>query len=239
MIVREREFIEEIKSLGLGVFTLSDISRIIGKGKRYAALYANRLVKRGIIVRIERGKFALPDTDSLVVATNVTFPSYVSFLSALSYHRLTAQIPTSIQVVAGKSKKGISFKGEKISFVRFDRKRIFGYRREKIGNGYAFIGEVEKIIVDALFMPRYCPLGELMEALDVADVDKLLRYALKMNSIVTLKRLGYLLELKNIDIYDEVKKYINRKYDLLNPLLPPAGETNRKWALRLNEVLEC
>ncbi len=235
--MREKEFIEKMKSTGMGVFTLSDISRVIGKDKRYATLYAKRLVERGSIIRIEKGKFILPDTDPMVVTTNITFPSYISFLSALSYYHLTTQIPTTIQVVTSRSRKNVLFGNEKISFIKFNKKRIFGYNRERIGNGYAFIGELEKVIVDALFIPRYCQPSETLDAIEKVDTRKLLDYALKMRSIVTLKRLGYILELKDIDIYNEVKGYINRKYDLLNPLLPPVGKLSRKWMLRLNEVL--
>jgi predicted transcriptional regulator of viral defense system len=76
-----------------------------------------------------------------------------------------------------------------------------------------------------------------MNAFDDIDIEKLLDYALKMDSIVTLKRVGYLLELNGIDVYEKIKKRINKRYDLLNPLLPPTGENDRKWMLKLNEVL--
>jgi len=235
-MVKEREFIEKLRNLSMGVFTISDISRIIEKNRNYAALYAKRLTDRGVIVRIENGKYALPQTDPMVIATNVVFPSYISFLSALSYYHLTTQIPNSIQVVTIKSKKEIVF-DRKIVFIKFDRKRIFGYRREKIGNGYAFVGEIEKVLVDALFMPRYCPISETIDAFKKADIDKLLNYSFRMQSIVVLKRLGYLLELNGVDVYDILKDYLNRKYDLLNPMLPPAGKKDGKWRLNLNEVL--
>jgi len=234
--MKEREFIEKIRDLNIGVFTLSDVSRIIGKSRGYAALYVKRLIERGAIIRIEKGKYALPGVDPMVVATNILFPSYVSFLSAISYYHLTTQIPTSIQVVTGRSKKDLIF-DRKIRFIKFDKRRIFGYRREKIGNGYAFIGEIEKVIVDALFMPKYCSIGEIFEAFEKVNTQKLIEYALKMDSIVTLKRLGYMLELKGIDVYETLKAHINKKYDLLNPALPPVGENNRKWMLKLNEVL--
>jgi predicted transcriptional regulator of viral defense system len=77
-----------------------------------------------------------------------------------------------------------------------------------------------------------------MNAFDDIDIEKLLDYALKMDSIVTLKRVGYLLELNGIDVYEKIKSHINERYDLLNPLLPPGGESNRKWGIKVNEVLQ-
>lgn len=232
--MNEREFLSKIKDLG--ILTIPDVSRIIGKDRKYAALYMKRLNDKGVVNRIEKGKYALPDTDPLVVATNLVIPSYISFLSGLAYHHKTTQIPITIQVVTTVSRKAINY-GSKITFVRFDRKRIFGYRREKIGNGYVFIGEIEKVIVDSLFMPEYCPISETMDAFDGIDTEKILNYALKMDSIVTLKRLGYLLELNGIDAYEKIKSHINERYDLLNPLLPPAGKNNQKWRIKVNEVL--
>jgi predicted transcriptional regulator of viral defense system len=232
--MNEREFLGKIKDLG--VLTIPDVSHIIGKDRRYAALYMKRLNDRGVVNRIKKGKYALPDTDPLVVATNLVIPSYISFLSGLAYHHKTTQIPITIQVATTISRKAINYES-RITFVRLDRKRLFGYKRKKIGNGYAFIGEIEKVIVDSLFMPKYCPLSETMDGFDGVDPGKILNYALKMDSIVTLKRLGYLLELNGVDAYGKIKSHINERYDLLNPLLPPAGKNNPKWRIKVNEVL--
>ena len=234
--MKEREFINIIKDSGKGVFTISDISRLIGKNRKYSTLYVERLYKRGVLNRAERGKYVLPDTDIVVVATNLVTPSYLSFLSGLYYYHLTTQIPSSLQVVTTRSKKRILYE-QGIDFIKFDKKRVFGYNRVKLSGGYAFIGEIEKIIVDILFMPKYCPIGEVLNAFDNIDIEKLVDYALKMESIVTLKRLGYLLELKGIDVYKRLKPYLNKRYDLLNPFLIQSGENNKKWMLKLNEVL--
>jgi len=60
----------------------------------------------------------------------------------------------------------------------------------------------------------------------------------KMNSIVVLKRLGYLLDLRGFGTYDELKDKLNDKFDLLNPLLPRTKEKNSKWKLIINQRLE-
>ncbi|MFP4559656.1 MAG: hypothetical protein ACLFO6_09215, partial [Archaeoglobaceae archaeon] len=61
-------------------------------------------------------------------------------------------------------------------------------------------------------------------AMERVDTAKLIRYGKKMSSIVTLKRMGYLLSLYGIDVYDELRDWLNNRYDLLNPSLPPSGE---------------
>ena len=235
--MQEREFIKKLKDLNLGIITISDTSHIINKDKNYAALYMKRLDDRGIIRRIEKGKYVLADTDISIISTNLVYPSYISFLSGLAYYHKTTQIPIMTQIVTTVSKKNIRYEQNQIQFIKLNKKRIFGYKKEKLKNGYAFIGDIEKIILDSLFIPEYCPLSEVKNALDEVKIDTLLSYGLKMDSIVILKRLGYILELNGIDIYNELKRNINKRYDFLNPLLPKNGKKNKKWMLKINEVL--
>ena len=234
--MNERQFINTIKERNLGIITISDAARIINKSRKYTALYLKRLGNRKIIKRIERGKYTLQDTPIQVIASNLIIPSYISFLSGLSYYHLTTQIPRIIQIATTKSKKRIKYENEEIQFINL--RKVFGYNREKTLFGYIFIGEKEKIIIDSLLLPKYCPINETLNAITESELDikKLIDYSLKMNSIVLIKRLGYILKLNNIDIYPKVKKHLNKRYDLLNPHLPPTGKNNTRWKLKINEV---
>ena len=91
--MNERQFIYKIQEQNLGVITISDAARLINKSRKYTALYLKRLENRGIINRIEKGKYSLPDTHSLIIATNLIIPAYISFLSGLAYYHKTTQIP--------------------------------------------------------------------------------------------------------------------------------------------------
>lgn len=235
--MNERQFLSNIKEQNLGIFTVLDTARIINKNRKYAVLYLKRLERRGVIKRIEKGKYALGDTSNLVIASNLVIPSYISFLSGLSYYQLTTQIPRITQIATSKSKKRVVYEDEEIQFINL--KKIFGYNRVKTQNGYIFIGEKEKIILDSLLLPKYCPIKETTYAIRASklDINKLIDYSLKMESIVLIKRLGYLLELNNTDIYSKTKKYLNKRYDLFNPSLPSIGKNNKKWNLKINEEL--
>ena len=236
VIMNERQFINTIKEQNLGILTIPDTARIINKSRKYTVLYLERLEKRKIIKRIEKGKYALQDTPFLVIASNLVIPSYISFLSGLSYYHLTTQIPRIIQIATTKSKKRISYENEEIQFINL--RQVFGYDRIRTQYGHIFAGEKEKIIIDSLLLPKYCPINETIYAIKESklNIRKLIDYSLKMNSIVLIKRLGYALELNNIDIYPKVEKYLNKRYDLLNPYLPSAGKNNTKWNLKINEV---
>lgn len=236
--MRTDEFLNSLKKLKKPVFDINDISRILKKDERYIRVFLNRVKNKELIKRIERGKYAFEDENSFAIASNLIFPSYISFLSALSYYGLTTQIPKTVFVVSLKQKGELKVNGYEIKFIKFKKNRFFGYRREEIDKKILFIGEIEKVIADSLFLPKYCPLSEILFALKNTkfSVDKLILYSLKMNSKVALKRLGYLMELTNEDIYQKLRDKIDSKYDLLNPNLGLKGRRNKKWKLIINEV---
>lgn len=222
------------------VFSFSDLMKILNKNEGYSKVFLNRIVNRKLLIRIERGKYALADQHPFSIASSITFPSYISFISAYSFYGLTTQIPIVFFVVTLKQKKEFSYDNYQIKFVKITKGRFFGYRKEFINNKIVFIAEKEKAVLDSLFLPIYCPLSETHFALKEMEInkEKLLDYVKKMNSSIVAKRLGYLLDLIGIDLYSELKSVLSRNYDLLNPLRPKTMERNEKWKLIINEVFE-
>ncbi len=232
-------FLQNLRNLQKTVFTIKDISKLIQKPAEYTWVFIHRLKSKGYILEAERNKYTL-SKDPYEVGSNLVFPSYISFLSAYSLYGFTTQIPLNIQVVTLKPKKTIFFQGMKIKFITFQKQKIFGYSKQRFREKYLFLADKEKAIIDSLYLPEYCPLSETFEALQSKELEitKLVEYALQMDSIVTLKRLGYLLEKQGMDIYSEVKNKLNLRYDLLNPLLKRSKDSSTKWKLNINERLE-
>lgn len=227
-------FRETLEREGIVVFSLKDATRIMEKPPGYTGLYMSRLVKRGKVLRIERGKYCLPGADEMEVASNLVYPSYISFLSALAYHRLTTQIPVQVQVACARQKKSVGFGNVNIVFVRLKRDALFGFRR--FGN--VFAAEPEKAVIDGLYVPGRLPLPEAFYALQRGSLDtvKLCGYAERLGSSVVKRRLGFLLEKAGIPA--ELDRGRTTRYALLNPFLPKKGKKDRKWMLKINEVLE-
>lgn len=234
--MRAIDFVEKLRNSSLAVFRLSDISRMLGKGKGYSSIYLHRLTNKGYIELIEKGKYTLKGTDIYSVASNIVSPSYVSFLSGLAFYDLTTQMPNRITVVCSRSKKAVHFRNYTIEFVRFNPKKIVGIERIKNKNAYAFVAKKEKVIIDSLSFPAYCPIDESARAIEEADLDirELLLISKKVGSIAALKRLGYLLDKKGVDTYNNLKGRLNTRYDLLDPYGTKKGEKNRKWRLIVN-----
>lgn len=238
--MKSQELIKTLFLLKKPVFTINDAAKITGKEKAYLKVYLLRLKKRGLIQSAERGKYFLPQ-NHLLAASGLIYPSYISFLSAYSYYQITMQMPRKIQIVSLRQKKELKLGEYLVQFIKLPRKKLFGYKREDYNDGTLFVAEKEKAIVDSLYLPEYCPLDETFYVLDSGiDIGKLIDYALQMDSIVLLKRLGYLLELKGEEIYPKVKSKLNKRYDLLNPQLKATKNTkiSGKWRLIINDKFE-
>ena len=196
--------------------------------------------KRGEIAEVERGKYAVVD-NPFSVASNIVFPSYISFVSGLAYYGFTTQISRTITVASPKQKNGISVDGYRIRFVRLAKKRFFGYLKEKSQGKSVFVAEPEKLLLDCVLLPQYCPLTEVFEAIEMLsrekkmDSGKIIAYCKRMGSSVVAKRIGYLMGLAGNDIYGGISEMINKKYDRLNPLLKKGKGRNKKWKLIINE----
>ncbi|NHW00003.1 MAG: hypothetical protein HA496_10265 [Thaumarchaeota archaeon] len=238
--MKSSDLVRVLQDSRISVFSLGDLVRVLNRDEAYVKVLLNRLVEKGLLVRVERNKYSLPNQSVFSVASLLVYPSYVSFISAYSYYSLTTRIPSTVFVVCLKQKKEVLYGGFRIRFVKFSGERFFGYLREYVEGKTVFIAEVEKAILDSLLLPKYCPVSETFSVLREAKLDhgKLMRYAVRLGSRTVVKRLGYLLELTGVNLYDSFKNLIDNNYGLLNPLKPPAGERNGKWRIIVNEVLE-
>ena len=119
--------IELLKKLGkFPLFTENDVAKIINKGRDYVKTSIYRLHKKGLITRIEKGKYSLYD-DPLIFSSYITTPSYFSLWTALRYYNLTQQQPLDLFVISPISRKPIKLKNEKIFFSK--TKHMYGYKK--------------------------------------------------------------------------------------------------------------
>jgi len=223
----------KLEKSGLAVFTVNDLRKLLGLKKNVLYVYISRMLKKGYIFKVERGKYSLYQ-DPFIVSTQLVHPSYISFLTALYLHAKTSQTINEIQIATSKRKGKMSVFGMRVNFIKLDPKFMFGFRRVEKGNSYIFLAELEKAIVDSLYLPKYCPLSETFLAIKEANVEKLVNYALKINIEAVNRRLGYMLDL--LGIRSGLSARTKTVYKL-NPSLKSKGKFNSKWRLYINEVL--
>lgn len=210
------------------------VEGITGSGA-YASLLLHRLKKSGQIFEIERNRYTV-HKDAFLVASRISWPSYISIWSALRYHNLTEQIPQTIWVVTTKKRRNarLTFAGTKIVFILTSPKYFFGFEKVDFKGIDVFIADSEKSVIDSMLFRRVSvsEIFSILESnLDSIRAGRLLNYAVRTGNKAMIKRLGFLLDKLGKDYFERLKKYV---YPACTPLeynLSAKGELNAKWRI--------
>lgn len=146
--------------------------------QNYAKKILHELSKTGKITRIERGKYTTLD-DAHIIATRLTEPCYVSMWSALSIHKLTTQIPFSVEIVTTRKRfnRKIMFKNTPIIFYTAQTEMMYGYENMIWKEDIRIpVAKPEKIIVDALYF-KTISAEDLSEIINMVNKKILVSYA--------------------------------------------------------------
>jgi predicted transcriptional regulator of viral defense system len=213
------------------IITPRDISIFKNTKRNYSSLVLERLEKKGIIRRLKKGKYTT-SYDIYSIATNLIFPSYISFWSAISYKGKTEQILNTIFVACTKKTRDIEFEKYKIKFIKLPKNNFFGFNKEVSGKEEIFIADNEKIVIDCLMFPRYSGnLDEVIKFIENSDFDltKLKNYLKMINQTSLTQKIGFLLEkYKNLDIGISIK---TRNY--VSMTLSTNEKINKKWKVKI------
>ena len=145
--------------------------------------------------------WCIPAVDSFSVASNIVFPSYISFVTAFSINQLIGQVIDRIVIVTSLKRRGTSFQEYPIRFVSMKPRLIFGYKRIIRGGYRAFVAGSEKAVLDTLYLPRYGRLNQLPDIIrEGADSDRLVEWCRQFAAEAVTRRTGYLLDLLGIRI---------------------------------------
>lgn len=208
------------------VFSLSDVAQIVS-GKGYAKQLLARMVSRGEVRRLRGGLYSFHDDDFLV-STYLVKPSYISSVSALSYHRLITQIPKEVHCFT--TKRGAVMRlGMDIRF--FHTEYFFGFGEREHAGFRIPIADAWKAVIDSFGV---VPVSVFEEAVEKVDPESMLLCLKRIRKSSILKRAGFLLERNGFDSYPDLRKMINRRYIRFDPLAGSGGERNRKWGLVVN-----
>ena len=221
------------------VFNLKTLKQIIEKDSNYAKLVLYRLKKYKLIFEIEKNKYTVNE-DPIIAASNIIWPCYISFWSALRYYNLTEQLPHAIGVITTRTRKKreINFDNTKIIFTKIKPKYFFGYKKEMYQNFNIFIADKEKALIDSALFKKIS-FSEICSIItnNIKDIDKelLISYLVKIRNKALAKRFGFLLDKLGINKFKELKKLINYKYVPLDYSLKAKGEKNKQWKV-INNV---
>ena len=235
--------VKSLEAQEIPVLSTQQIGALLGMNPETVSVLLSRLVKNGILIRVQRGYYSLPSTDVRAVASTVYPPSFVSLMAAFEYYGTTTQSPRIVDVINPRfsGMLPISLENGKyiIRFIKTKESLIYGFRREYFGNKMGFMAEKERAVIDGLLFSRYVPLDEVVSAIRSGiNLDKVIKYAKKTEKQTVMKRLGYLLSSEGMDISPEDFGIISDTYVGLEASLPKRGRYDRKWRVIVNTVIE-
>jgi predicted transcriptional regulator of viral defense system len=240
------------------VFAAGDAHRILQTSDSSVKNVLYRLRKKGRIEEIERGKYLLVPAKAgylgswsevpFVIVSSLINPYYIAFWSALNYWKMTEQVPRTVFVATTKRKKNLEYGQTTFEFVTLSKDKFFGFVEQEVADSKFLVSSREKTILDCLMYPRYC--GGLDEAVKgiwngrkEIDFAKTLDLAKRLGISTVIRRLGYILEVLNIEkqIREEIASTKFPDYRWLDPLAPKRLEKSGyspKYGLMLNRTKE-
>ena len=213
------------------------------------------MTKRGLLMRLKEGVYYIipyeenaetfmPDWHLIVKYLVRDAKHYIGYYSALQVHNLITQPSLKEQIVVNKQIRPSEIKIKNITFqfIYHNENHFFGEKKIWIDDfNKVLCSDIEKTIIDCLFKPDYAGgIVEVARAIystkEKLDFNKLLEYVIKFNSQAVVKRLGYLLELFEIEtvITEELQKLKTASYIVLDTELPKTGKRNSRWSIQQN-----
>lgn len=231
--------VEAIKKLETyPTFSVDTIANLLHKDPSYAKLYLNRLKKRHLVHQLQRNVYTV-QTDPLIVASHIIWPSYISLWAALRFHNLTEQIPTAITVLTTRTKRRttLSFANTRILFNHVPATWFFGFGKAKIGSFDVFMADPEKTLVDALLLKALSATEIhtiLSDHLKVLSTDRLVAYALRTQNKALMKRMGWMLSIHGVAAAKKLQKHSYPTVIAFDYARPVHGPRDSSWGLILN-----
>ena len=223
--------VRDLKANGMFVFRIGDVVRLTGLKRDSVKVMLHRHVRDGWMWRITRGVYSITD-NARVVATSISHPSYISFSTAYHLHGVMEQIPHTMTVATSRGRKPIDTDIGSFSFVQLRPSLMFGYRKERYADGDSTIAELEKAVVDSVYLPRHVAITDTIEAVRMCDIDRLEAYAERSGIEVVRRRIGLLVE--RVHGQSTIEP-VGRTVYVLNPSRRDRGTFDASWRMYVNE----
>ena len=183
-------------------FTYRDIPRAFGISLESSRVTATRLVKSGAIIRLKRNIYisserwnSLSLEDKFILANLLQVPSYISFMTALSYYEVTTQLQRDFMESAVCYRtKLVEINKSSFNYSKINENLYFGFVKNK---GF-FIATPEKAFLDAFYLMSF-----KRYSFDLTSIDF---NKLKMSRINTMAKKYPLLTRRLLLKYGYIKK---------------------------------
>jgi predicted transcriptional regulator of viral defense system len=218
----EARVVLSFREQGRDIVETDDIIKLLESENTGRKVIRN-LVRKGWLTRLlggrylfqppERGAESIGENNPLAVASAVLDESYVGWWSAASYHGFTTQKPATVFVAVRKQMASRIIEGAEIKFVSVEARKFFGFNTYNVYGRSARISDPEKTVLDCIDRPDLAggptELTRIVHAaMAEVDQEKLVADAMKMNSKSLLQRLGFLSDLVERPLAEDLRNKI-------------------------------
>jgi predicted transcriptional regulator of viral defense system len=145
------EAYSKLRGLDQKILQTKDVSLILKISVSHASKLLSRLTLYKQIVHLGRGRWVFSDIDplSLPEALTAPFPAYVSLQTALYYHGMISQIPSTIYAVSVARTRLYKTALATVSIHHLQPNFFYGYEKK---NNIVNIATPEKALLDLLYL---------------------------------------------------------------------------------------
>lgn len=248
---REVKLMSYLELYKKNIITADDVKKILKTTKQKAFEIVHHLKKKQRLIQIKKGKYILVPIKAVdmhwsehpfLIAPVFAPQYYISYRTALNFYGFTEQVPIVIYIACLRYRKPINLVNTKFQFVQLNKNKFFGYEEKQIDNKKIYFADKEKTLIDCLDKQHYggsvIDIAKgLFRARKEVNLNKLIKYALRMKNKSLTKRLGYLLELLKIkfnkkNLLDKIRN--DEKYVPLSTAFPSKGKLDKKWKIIKN-----
>lgn len=156
-------------------FTVKDVATLLSEKEKSARVLCSRYVKNGLFIRLKNNFYLLNETwknlsreELFRVSNFLQVPSYISFMTALSYYGITTQVQNNFfENVSLKRTKKISVDRRAFYFYKINKKLYFSF----IKKGDFFIATKEKAFMDTVYLFSFGKYKMDFSSLDIGKLD--------------------------------------------------------------------
>ncbi|MEK7554162.1 MAG: type IV toxin-antitoxin system AbiEi family antitoxin domain-containing protein [Patescibacteria group bacterium] len=152
-LVNQTDFVRKMRDKRLSLFSRRDVQALFGVSPSATTMLLHRYSKRGFILRVKRGIYALEGAlpPELYIANQLYNPSYISREFALSYHRVIPENVYEITCITTRATQKFERFGKVYSYRHIMPKAFTGYVIEKQRDFTFRMADPEKAFVDTLY----------------------------------------------------------------------------------------
>lgn len=254
-----RRLLEAVHRESAGVVTVPDAARIWDVDTPRASRLLRSLADRGWLTRPKRGLYVpVPleaaesgqwREDSWLIAVKLFPDGYIGGWSACEHWELTDQLFRTVVVYTTRrvNRREIDLSGMDLRVRVIRSERRFGTRTVWRGRVPVQVSDPARTIVDILDDPELGggirQVADMLEAFvtsDHRDDGLLIEYGDRLGNRTVFKRLGYLLEARDVPapaLVAAARDRVSAGVTTLDPSAPKRGRIMTRWNLRLNVAI--